>query len=97
MFLALLPAAVFTIALVALCLWMYQRQGSLGLAKLALVLVGATSGLMWLINRLSVGHGSTQLNELLSLLPWGTVWVVDTIVLAVFFAFTLKKQDSEAT
>lgn len=95
MVLALLPTTVFAVALVALFLWMYQRQGSLGLVKLVLVLIGATSGLLWVIN-LKGPHGSTQLNELLSLLPWGTVWIVDTVVLAVFFAFTLRKQDTEA-
>lgn len=92
MFLSFLPVTVFAIALGKLCQWMYQRQGSLGLLKLALVLIGATSGLIWLINRLSLEHGSTQINQLLSLLPWGMVWIVDTVVLAVFLLLTLRKK-----
>ena len=96
MFLVLLPA-VFSIALLVLSLLMYQRQGTLGLAKLVLVLIGAISGLMWLVNRLSVTHESTQLNELLSVLPWGTVWIADTVILIVFIIFTHKNQDSVAT
>ena len=64
--------------------------------KLYLVLVGAMSALMWLTQRLSGEHGSATLDALLSLFPWGMIWVIDTVLLALFFAFTLKKQEAEA-
>ena len=96
MFLALIPAIIIMTALL-LWLWMYRNQGIFGLAKLVLVLIGATSGLMWLINRFAVGIDSPHINQFLSLLPWGTVWIIDTVVLSVFFAATVRKQDSETT
>ena len=90
MFLILVPAAIFLISLLALGWWMYERQGFTGLAKLYLVLIGAVSGFLWFINRSAVDLGSTQFDALLSLLPWGLVWVVDTAMLTALLAYTIN-------
>lgn len=95
MFLILVPAAVFLISLLALGWWMYERQGVLGLVKLYLVLIGVVSGLLWFINRTTVDLGSTQFDSLLSLMPWGRVWVVDTSMLAALLAYTIKHHKTQ--
>lgn len=95
MFLILVPAAVFLLSLLALGWWMYERQGFLGLVKLYLVLIGVVSGLLWFINRTTVDLGTTLFDSLLSLMPWGRVWVVDTAMLAALLAYTINHHKTQ--
>jgi len=65
---------------------MWRGQGTFGLVKLCLVLVGVLSGVMWLFGP-SLNDGAVQITaaDTLQALPWGTIWVVDTLVIAALY------------
>ena len=65
---------------------MWRGQGTFGVVKLCLVLVGVLSGVMWMFGP-SLNDGVVQIPaaDTLQALPWGTIWVVDTLVIAALY------------
>ena len=65
---------------------MWRGQGTFGLVKLCLVLVGVLSGVMWMFGP-SLNDGAVQIPaaDTLQALPWGTIWLVDTLVIAALY------------
>lgn len=65
---------------------MWRGQGTFGMVKLCLVLVGVLSGVMWMFGP-SLNDGVVQIPaaDTLQALPWGTIWLVDTLVIAALY------------
>ncbi|MES2877487.1 MAG: hypothetical protein V4713_03625 [Pseudomonadota bacterium] len=89
-----LTFALLLCGLPVLLIWQYRREGILGLVKLTLVAWGVLSGALWLTKHFqssqldgSVGIGESI--DWLYSLPWGTIWIIDTLLLGAFAAFLI--------
>jgi len=76
---------------------MRRGQGTFGLVKLCVVLVGVLSGGMWMFGP-SLNDGAVQIPaaDALQALPWGTIWLVDTLVIAALYLMHQRQTLSSA-
>lgn len=81
-------AIVFFVALSAsFFLRIGRSQGMFGLVKLILALGGILSGAMWMFGpSLNDGDGTMSWTANLLALPWGGIWLVDTLLLVGLYA-----------
>ena len=64
-----------------------RSQGMFGLVKLILALCGILSGAMWMFGpSLNDGDGTMSWAANLLALPWGGIWLVDTLLLVGLYA-----------
>lgn len=70
----------------AILVSMRRGQGIFGLVKLCLALVGVLSGGMWMF-RPSLTDGALQMPaaDALQALPWGAIWLVDSLVIVALY------------